>query len=101
MLQAKVIRERSLPGIAHAFVYWGFCAFALITLNHLAMAFGAGFLSRTSGFGAFYFRFVAFWAVAVAISIAGLFVRRFLVRPVWLGKVSSESGVIALLIFLL
>ena len=37
----------------------------------------------------------------VAISIAGLFVRRFIVRPVWLGPVSPESGVIALLIFIL
>ena len=31
MLQGKVIRERPLPGLAHAFVFWGFCAFALIT----------------------------------------------------------------------
>ena len=37
----------------------------------------------------------------VAVSIAGLFVRRFLVQPKWLGKVSPESGVIAGLIFLL
>jgi Fe-S oxidoreductase len=101
MLQAKVIQQRPLPGLAHAFVYWGFCGFALITLNHLAIAFGAGFLSRTGGFGKFYFGFVAIWAVAVAVSIAGLFVRRFFVRPVWLGKVSAESGVIAFLIFLL
>jgi heterodisulfide reductase subunit C len=101
LLQGKVIRQRPLAGIAHAFVFWGFCAFALITLNHLASAFGAGFLSRAGDFGRFYFGFVAVWAVAVAVSIAGLFVRRFLVRPVWLGKVSPESGVIAGLIFCL
>src|SRR5690348_9124305 len=35
LLQAKVIQERPLAGLAHAFVFWGFCAFALITLNHL------------------------------------------------------------------
>src|SRR5689334_21431038 len=35
MLQGKVIRERPLPGIAHAFVFWGFCAFALVTVNHV------------------------------------------------------------------
>jgi Fe-S oxidoreductase len=99
--QGKVIRQRPLPGLAHAFVFWGFCAFALITLNHLASGFGLGFLSRHSAFGRFYFGFVAVWAVAVAISIAGLFVRRFLVRPRWLGPVSPESGVIAFLIFLL
>ncbi len=44
---------------------------------------------------------MAVWAVAVAVAIAGLFVRRFVVRPKWLGEVSPESGVIALLIFVL
>ncbi len=39
--------------------------------------------------------------MAVAVAIAGLFVRRFVVRPKWLGKVSPESGVIAVLIFVL
>jgi len=100
-LQAKVIAQRPLPGLAHAFVFWGFCAFALITINHLAAGFGGAFLSRSGGFGRFYFGFVAVWAVAVAVSIAGLFVRRFVARPVWLGKVSGESGVIAALIFIL
>src|SRR5208337_1464963 len=66
LLQGKVIRERPLPGIAHAFVFWGFCAFALITINHLAWAFGLAFLSRSGGFGRFYFGFVAVWAVAVS-----------------------------------
>ena len=36
MCQAKVIRQRPLPGLAHAFVFWAFCAFALVTLNHCA-----------------------------------------------------------------
>ncbi len=101
MAQAKVIRQRPLPGLAHAFVFWGFLAFALITMNHIASGFGFPFLSAESAFGRFYFGFVALWAVAVAISIAGLFVRRFVVRPKWLGPVSKESGFIALLIFLL
>ncbi len=99
--QGKVIQQRPLPGLAHAFVFWGFCAFGLITLNHIAAGFGAAFLSAESGFGRFYFAFVALWAVGVAISIAGLFVRRFLVRPKWLGPVSPESGFIAFLIFAL
>ncbi len=101
MAQGKVIRQRPLPGLAHAFVFWGFCAFALITLNHIASGFGFPFLSPHSGFGRFYYGFVACWAVAVAISIAGLFVRRFVVQPKWLGVVSPESGVIAFLIFAL
>jgi Fe-S oxidoreductase len=101
VLQMKVIRQRPLPGLAHAFVFWGFCAFALITVNHFASAFGGRFLSGGGAFGRFYLAFVALWAIAVAVSIAGLFVRRFFVRPEWLGEVSAESGLIALLIFIL
>jgi len=101
MLQGKVIRERPLPGLAHAFVFWGFCGFALITLNHLAAGFGAPFLNRESGFGRAYFAFVAVFAVLVAVSIAGLAIRRFVARPIWLGKVAPESGIIALFIFIL
>jgi Fe-S oxidoreductase len=101
LCQGKVIRERPLPGLAHAFVFWGFLAFALVSLNHLAVGLRVGFLPPTSLVGSFYFTFAAIWAALVAVSIAGLFVRRFFVRPIWLGKVSAESGVIALLIFLL
>lgn len=102
LCQGKVIQQRPLPGLAHAFVFWGFLAFALVSLNHLALGFGIGFLPPASFIGGFYFLFAAAWALLVAISIAGLFIRRFFVRPVWLGqKVSYESGVIAFLIFLL
>jgi Fe-S oxidoreductase len=101
LAQAKVIKQRPLPGLAHAFVFWGFLAFGLITMNHIATGFGFPFLSREGAFGGFYFGFVAVWAVAVAISIAGLFIRRFFVRPKWLGPISKESGVIAFLIFTL
>jgi len=101
MLQGKVIEQRPLPGLAHAFVYWGFLAFALVTINHIASAFNARFLIHDSRFGSFYLGFAAVWAIAVAISIGGLFVRRFVARPVWLGKVAPESGFIAFLIFTL
>jgi Fe-S oxidoreductase len=102
LCQSKVIRQRPLPGVAHAFVFWGFLAFALVTMNHLAVGLGHGFLQYAGFFGTFYFVFAGVWAVLVAVSIAALFVRRFVVRPKWLGaKVSVESGVIAGLIFLL
>ncbi len=97
--QAKVIRERPLPGIAHAFVFWGFCVFALITTNHFAT--GLGFPVLDNMFGEAYKKFATWFGVLVAVSIAGLFVRRFFVRPKWLGEVSKESGIIAFLIFLL
>lgn len=102
LCQSKVIRQRPLPGLAHAFVFWGFLAFALVSLNHIALGFGMGFLSPTGAAGRFYFFFAAVWALLVAVSITALFIRRFFVRPVWLGqKLSYESGVIAFLIFLL
>jgi Fe-S oxidoreductase len=96
--QGLVIAQRPLPGLAHAFVFWGFCVFALVTLNHIACAFGLRFLSD-EGFGRFYFWFAGMFAVAVAISIAGLAFRRFVIRPKALEPLSLESGLIAFLIF--
>ncbi len=98
--QGLVIAQRPLPGLAHAFVFWGFCVFALVTLNHFAEGFGLGFLSD-GGFSRFYFLLAGVFAVAVAISIAGLAFRRFVVRPKWLEPLSPESGLIAFLIFAL
>jgi len=102
LCQAKVIRERPLPGLAHALVFWGFCAFALVTLNHFALGLGIGFLAPAGWFGRFYFDLAAVFALTCSAGILGLFVRRFLLRPRWLGaKLSWESGFIALLIFAL
>jgi Fe-S oxidoreductase len=102
VLQGKVIRERPLPGIAHAFVFWGFCAFALISIAHLAAGIGLNLLPSEYAVVRGYRYFVAVFAVAVGVSIAGLAFRRLVMRPVWLGsKVSMESGFIALLIFTL
>ncbi len=101
LLQAKVIRERPLAGIAHAAVFWAFCSFALVTLNHCATIFGLGFLDPAGSVGRIYFYVAAVFAVACAVGIFGLFVRRFLVRPKWLGELSWGSGLVALLIFLL
>ena len=101
LLQGKVIRERPLPGIAHAFVFWGFCAFALVTLNHFAEGVGLHLISRDGFFGRIYFTTAAIFGVLVAVSIAGLAFRRLVIRPKWLGPLSLESGFIALLIFLL
>src|SRR5208282_1657546 len=69
LLQSKVIQQRPLPGIAHAFVFWGFCAFALITLNHFAIGVGYPIILRDSWLGPLYFFFAAAFAVCVAVSI--------------------------------
>jgi Fe-S oxidoreductase len=102
LLQSKVIGQRPAAGVAHALVFWAFCAFAIVTLNHCLSPFGLGFLSPSGFVGRIYFEIAAVFAAACAFGIAGLFVRRFFVRPKWLGeKLSWESGLIALLIFLL
>jgi Fe-S oxidoreductase len=101
MFQAKVIRERPLAGVAHALVFWAFCAFALVTLNHCATIFGLGFLDPEGNIARFYFDFAAIFAAACAVGILALFVRRFIARPKWLGELSWGSGLIALLIFAL
>src|SRR6187431_709661 len=102
LCQAKVIKERPLPGLAHAFLFWGFCAFGLVSLNHFAL--GAGFPLfdlHTGWFGPAYGLLAAAFAIAVAASIIGLAIRRLVVQPKWLGEVSYESGFIALLILTL
>ena len=48
LCQGKVIKERPLPGVAHAFVFWGFLAFALVSLNHFATGVRLGFLPADS-----------------------------------------------------
>lgn len=103
LCQSKVIRHRPWAGLAHALVFWGFCVFALVTANHLALGLGFAFFDLHGGvFGRVYGLAAALFAIAVSVAITGLAIRRFVVRPRWLGeKVSLESGVIALLIFLL
>ena len=73
--------------------------FGLITLNHFSTALGFPFLDNW--FGQAYAWFARIFGVFVAVSMLGLFIRRFFVRPRWLGELSKESGIIALLIFTL
>jgi Fe-S oxidoreductase len=93
-LQGKVIRERPLPGIAHALVFWGFLAFALVSIDHLLAGVGLDVVSHDG----FYAAFAGAFAIAVTASMLGLAVRRFIVRPQWLGPVSHSSAVITTLI---
>ena len=98
LLQSKVIRERPLAGLAHALVFWAFCAFLLVTLNHFALATGAGFL-HPRGWGARFFACAAVFAVACLFAIGALMIRRFVLRPKWLGaKLSIGSALVGFLI---
>ena len=97
LLQGKVIAERPFVGTMHALVFWGFLAFAPVTLDHFARGYGGTVL----GHGAwrdFVTGSVALWAIAVIIGIGMLFVRRYGLRPATLGAVKVESGIIAVLI---
>lgn len=101
LFQSKVIRQRPVAGFAHALVFWGFCAFALVTLNHFALGFGWELISPEGFFGRAYFALAALFAVGVSAGILYLAFRRFVLQPRWLGEVKAESGFVALLIFTL
>jgi Fe-S oxidoreductase len=101
--QAKVIRYRPFAGLAHALVFWGFCAFSIVSINHILLGFGLHWIDAKSGhFGPVYFFCASLFAGTVSVAILLLTYRRFVMRPKWLGdKVSLESGLIALLILTL
>jgi Fe-S oxidoreductase len=96
--QRQTIRERPIPGLAHAFVFWGFVAFGGYTFAEFLAGLGIVDLRHTSWFHAYRLILTPF-AAAVLLGIVLLLVRRAFLRPVALGKtVSTESIVIALFI---
>ncbi len=98
LLQRKTIRERPVAGLMHAFVFWGFIAFAGYTLAEFLYGLGIVDLTRTGWFHAYHVALAPF-ATAVLVGILYLLIRRAFVRPAGLGtKVSIESIVIALFI---
>ena len=44
-LQKKVLQQRFIPGLMHAFVFWGFMAFSLITIDHFSRGYNLSFFS--------------------------------------------------------
>jgi Fe-S oxidoreductase len=96
--QRRTIRERPIPGLAHAFVFWGFVAFGGYTITEFLYGLGIVDLTHTRWFHAYRVVLTPF-AVAVLGGILLLLIRRAFLRPVGLGpKVSVESIVIALFI---
>ena len=96
--QRKTIRERPGAGIAHAFVFWGFIAFAGYTSVEFLAGLGIADLRHTRAFELYQAALTPF-AMAVLVGIALLLVRRAVSRPVALGThVSGESIVIGLFI---
>jgi len=98
LLQRRTIRERPAAGLMHAFVFWGFIAFAGYTTVEFLYGLGLADLTHTSWFAGYRTALVPF-AGAVLVGILYLLIRRAFVRPIALGDhVSAESIAIALFI---
>ena len=101
VMQKKVLQQRFIPGLMHAFVFWGFMAFSLITIDHFLRGFNLYLFSDSVRY--YYSIFLGLpWAILVLIGILYLAYRRFIIKPKFLGeKVSYTSGIVALFISLL
>jgi len=96
ILQYRVVRDRPVVGLLHAFVLWGFFAFGWVSAKHMLL--GLRGLDKATQEQSWYGAFVAIWAVAVLVGIIGLSFRRFVLRPKALGKLSPTSGAVASMI---
>lgn len=98
LAQRKTIVERPWAGVAHAFVFWGFVAFAGYTTLEFLAGLGIVDLTHTGAFHAYRALLTPF-AVAVLGGIVLLLIRRGIVRPAALGDhVSLESILIGVFI---
>ena len=96
--QRRTIAERPAAGLAHAFVFWGFVAFAGYTTVEFLSGLGIVDFTHSIWFNAYRVVLTPF-AVAVLFGIVYLLIRRAFVRPIGLGtKLSVESIVIGLFI---
>src|SRR2546425_8651548 len=84
LLQRRTIRERPVTGLMHAFVFWGFVAFAGYTTVEFLHGLGIADLTDTRWFHTYRLVLMPF-AAAVLAGIGFLLVRRAIVRPVALG----------------
>ncbi|MDP6578022.1 MAG: heterodisulfide reductase-related iron-sulfur binding cluster [Candidatus Marinimicrobia bacterium] len=99
LIHERVIRDRLWPGLMHAFVFWGFIAFGIVTLDHFAIGFNRPLLSEVARHS--YSFMVIPVALFVLIGICSLSYRRFVIQPDALGKHSPTSGLVAVFIALL
>jgi Fe-S oxidoreductase len=96
--QRKTITERPFAGIMHAFVFWGFVAFAGYTATEVAYGLGIADLTASRWFQVYRMALAPF-ATLVLVGIVSLLLRRVVFRPPGLGRtVSMESVVIAIFI---
>ena len=93
-LQRKVLRK-PVAGFFHMLIVWGFCIFAVNTINHFVGAFiphfhmfGATVLAKA------YETVADIFAVLIIIGVAGLAFRRHVMRPPNLTRPSAESAIV-------
>jgi Fe-S oxidoreductase len=101
IFQSRVVGARPLAGLAHLFVFWGFCLFAGFSTAEGLRGLGLPDVTATTGFYLYKVALVPF-TIAVIVGMAYLMVRRAFVRPPGLGKtVSMESILIGVFIITL
>jgi Fe-S oxidoreductase len=101
VFQSRTIAERPAVGFAHLGVYWGFSAFALYTAVEFLAGLGIVDVTGSRWFHLYALALIPF-SFAVIVGIAGLLVRRAIVRPAALGDhVSGESVLIGCFILTL
>ena len=80
--------------------FLGIPRFLLGSVNHFANGFGRALFHEESLLLAILFALAALFAFVVILSMVDC-IRRFIVQPKWLGKLSLESGIITILILIL
>ena len=80
VLQTKVIKQRFWPGLMHAFVFWGFMFFSIITIDHFLIGFNNNLFSeKIKHLYAMFFGLP--WSLFVLVGILSLAYRRFVTKP--------------------
>ena len=91
VFQSRTIRARPVVGLAHLFVFWGFCAFAGYTTVEALRGLGVVDLTGTAAFHAYKMALVPF-SVAALVGIVLLAIRRGILRPRALGAYVSRRN---------
>lgn len=100
--QKKLFKYDGLSGLAHAFIFWGFCVIALRTLYLFALGFCADlpFFGAGTWFGFFYDLTLNVFIVLVIMACGFALYRRLVARPARL-TLSNEANLILILIITL
>ncbi|UCF69127.1 MAG: (Fe-S)-binding protein [Acidobacteriota bacterium] len=102
IFQWRVVGGRPVAGLMHAVVFFGFIGFAFETTDHFLEPFHLPFMATVLGSYEPAFKVIlAIVAVVVAIAIAGLAFRRFVLVNISPDPKSYSSGIVAAMIFLL